>query len=136
MKILAVEDSEDDIDFMNMSLEKNNLVTEVELLEAKSLEDARFRLSLYSFDLIFLDINLPPYRGIDFLKELRDDSKFNLVPIIMFTTSNRKKDIVESYEYGANMYLVKPLSYKDFINVFGSAVNFWNKYPVKISSKV
>jgi CheY-like chemotaxis protein len=58
-------------------------------------------------DIIFLDINMPLKNGKTCLREIRDNQKFNEVPIVMFTTSSHQKDIDDTFTGGANRYILK-----------------------------
>ncbi len=59
--------------------------------------------------LIFLDINMPRKNGIECLAEIRSNSKFDNVPVFMFSTSVDSQDIDITYEHGANLYIPKSL---------------------------
>jgi CheY-like chemotaxis protein len=62
-------------------------------------------------DIIFLDLNMPCMSGEDCLKTLRKDSCFDIIPIIIYSTSGRKEDIDRTYRLGANLYVIKPSTY-------------------------
>jgi CheY-like chemotaxis protein len=66
--------------------------------------------------LIFLDLHLPRKNGIQCIKELRSDKRYNAIPIIMFTSSGLPPDIEASAKYGANMYIRKSDNFKTFVN--------------------
>lgn len=57
--------------------------------------------------IIFLDINMPYKNGKECLREIRNNEKFNNIPVVMFSTSSHHKDIEESYSNGANLYISK-----------------------------
>lgn len=69
--------------------------------------EARYFLENNPIDLIFLDINMPAKSGVDFYKDLPQDS------LVIFTTAY-KEYAVESYEIGAFDYLLKPFSFERF----------------------
>jgi CheY-like chemotaxis protein len=62
-------------------------------------------------DIIFMDINMPMLNGIECLQALRRHSRFKKIPIIMLSTSAFEKDVEQAYADGANMYVVKPVSF-------------------------
>lgn len=64
-------------------------------------------------DILFLDLNMPVKNGIECLQTLRDDRKYDSVPIIIYTTSVNKNDIDRAYKYGANYFIVKPNAMDD-----------------------
>jgi CheY-like chemotaxis protein len=62
-------------------------------------------------DIIFTDINMPLLNGIECLQALRRHSRFKKIPIIILSTSAVEKEIEQAYACGANMYIVKPVSF-------------------------
>jgi CheY-like chemotaxis protein len=66
-------------------------------------------------DMIFLDLNMPVKNGIECLAEIRSDKKLDWLPVIVYTTSDNKKDIDTCYELRANLYVVKPTSFESII---------------------
>jgi CheY-like chemotaxis protein len=59
-------------------------------------------------DIIFLDLNMPRKNGLECLKEIRNDKKFNEIMIAVYSTSAAEKDINETLINGANIYIKKP----------------------------
>ena len=86
---------------------------------------------------IFLDLNMPVKNGKETLKILKDpDSLFRHIPIILLTTSAAPGDIEECYRLGANLFIVKPLSFnglaailKDLLAVFTGMVRLPSVVP-------
>ena len=72
-----------------------------------TLEQARCALSLSSFDLLILDVNLPDGNGLELLRQLR---KSRDVPVILLTANDMEMDIVTGLESGADDYITKPFS--------------------------
>lgn len=62
-------------------------------------------------DLIFLDLNMPKMNGKQFLAEIKKSSAYRDIPVIIFTTSLREKDGIETAEMGAAHFLTKPSSF-------------------------
>jgi two-component system response regulator len=82
--------------------------------------------------LILLDLKLPKINGIEVLARLKGDERTKLIPVVMVTSSAEECDIVESYGRGVNSYLVKPVDFKQFIDVVSQAGLYWavmNKAP-------
>ncbi len=65
-------------------------------------------------DLIILDLNLPKIHGMDVLKFLKNHPKYSSIPIIIFSTRPDSKTISEVYKNGANSFITKPTSFKEF----------------------
>lgn len=76
-------------------------------------------------DLMILDLNLPRKDGRSVLAEVRLDSTLKMLPVVVFTTSQARHDIVRSYELGANCYVSKPGSLRDFVSAVGGIADFW-----------
>lgn len=86
-------------------------------------------------DLVLLDINMPRKDGKQVLKEIRADETLKLIPVIMLTTSDLEKDIVDSYNLGVNAYISKPVRIKDFMEAVNKLEDFWlllNIMPPKV----
>ncbi|MCF6405628.1 response regulator [Chitinophaga filiformis] len=62
-------------------------------------------------DLIFLDLNMPRMNGKQFLAEIKKNSAYRSIPVVIFTTSLREKDGIETAELGASHFLTKPSSF-------------------------
>lgn len=73
-------------------------------------------LMVNSVDLVFLDINMPELNGLQMLKSLRSK------PMIVFTTAYSEYG-VESYEYDAIDYLLKPIKYERFLRAVNKAID-------------
>jgi len=76
-------------------------------------------------DLILLDINMPRKDGKQVLQEIREHDKLRIIPVIMLTTSDQEKDIIDSYNMGVNAYISKPVRIKDFMQVVDKLEDFW-----------
>ena len=64
--------------------------------------------------IIFLDINMPLKNGKESLADIRQNKRLKELPVIIYSTSDEKKDIDETYTLGANLYIKKP---QDFIEL-------------------
>lgn len=67
-------------------------------------------------DLVILDLSLPKKSGEAVLTELRSDPSLRKIPVVIFSSSRANKDIVRSYELGANCYLSKPGNLSEFVS--------------------
>jgi two-component system, chemotaxis family, response regulator Rcp1 len=76
-------------------------------------------------DLILLDLNLPKKDGRKVLAEIKADDNLKRIPVVILTTSEDDKDVLESYNLHANCYIVKPLDLDRFITVVKSIEDFW-----------
>ena len=64
-------------------------------------------------NLIFLDLNMPVKNGLNCLDEIRSHEELKNIPVIIYSTSSNIKDIEETFNRGANLYISKPNTYND-----------------------
>lgn len=106
MKILIVDDSEMVRNFHCYIMKSNGF----QVLTAVDGADALDKL--YSgdqqIDLIITDINMPNMDGYSLVERLREDPKFETVPVIIVSTEDEARDKARGFEAGADIYIVKP----------------------------
>jgi CheY-like chemotaxis protein len=108
MHILLADDDKED--FMIFQEAANMTNHEFILTYAANWMDL-WRILLKTLpDVLFLDLNMPVKDGFECLLSVREDSRFNAMPIVIYSTSVNKNDIDKAYEYGANYFIVKPNS--------------------------
>jgi DNA-binding response OmpR family regulator len=106
--ILIVEDNYEIVEILKDPLGTAGYT----LIHSPSIKDAKTKTSFEKLDLILLDINLPDGNGIDFCKELRQNST---IPIIMLTARKDEIDRILGLEFGADDYIVKPFSPREVV---------------------
>lgn len=130
VEILLVEDSPTDALLAQEALEYAKVCNRVHLVE-DGVEAMAFlrRVGKYAAaplpDLILLDLNLPKKDGREVLKEIKDDAHLKTIPVVVLTTSKQESDVVQSYGYHANCYIVKPVDFDKFSEVVKSIEIFW-----------
>jgi two-component system response regulator len=130
--ILLVEDNQDDVDLTIRALKKNGLINEIAVVRdgAEAL-DFLFARGEYAErraampQLILLDIRLPKLSGLEVLKELRQDERTKLLPVVMLTSSKEEQDLIDSYNNGANSYVQKPVSFDEFNEAVRQLGVYW-----------
>jgi two-component system response regulator len=136
LEILLVEDHPDDVELTVMTLKEHNLADHVKVVRdgAEAL-DFIFGLEAYADRdtegrprLILLDLKLPKVNGLEVLRQLKSDPRTRMIPVVMLTSSREEKDIVESYQLGANSYIVKPVDFEQFIKVVRQLGLYWLLY--------
>jgi two-component system, chemotaxis family, response regulator Rcp1 len=76
-------------------------------------------------DLVILDLNLPKRDGLSVLAAMKAGPDLRRIPVVIFSTSELRKDIVRSYEMGANCYIRKPGNLNNFFSAVKSIEEFW-----------
>lgn len=77
-------------------------------------------------DLILLDLNLPLRSGREVLRELKSDATLRHVPIVVFSSSESRKDIETVYELLGNSYLSKPMDPEKYIEQLHTVLGYWS----------
>jgi two-component system response regulator len=131
--ILLVEDNPDDIELTLRSLKKGNIMNEVVVvMDGAEALDYLFGTGSYEGrdtgimpELVLLDLKLPKVDGMEVLKRLRADERTKLLPVVIFTSSNEEKDLVEGYNHGANSYVRKPVDFSEFAEAVRRLGVYW-----------
>ncbi len=82
-------------------------------------------ISTESIKLVLLDLNIPGKSGLKILQLLREDPRYDTVPIVIVSSSENPEDIRRVYEESANAYLTKPTDPDEFIQAIAAAARFW-----------
>ncbi|HTA61761.1 MAG TPA: response regulator [Bacteroidia bacterium] len=75
--------------------------------------------------IILLDLNMPKMNGIELLKVLKNDMSLKKLPVVVLTTSNAEKDKTESFNLSVAGYMLKPVDYKQFVDVIKDINLYW-----------
>lgn len=110
--ILVVDDIPSNIEFVNDVLESED----IEVLGAKSGQEALASVRNRMPDLILLDISMPEMDGYEVSKVLKSDPKTAEIPIIFLTARVQKEDIIKGFEVGAVDYIIKPFNFNELIS--------------------
>jgi CheY-like chemotaxis protein len=121
--ITLADDDEDDRLFFTDAFDElkiNTVVNTVkdgkELLNYLNLPDTVLP------NIIFLDLNMPILNGIDCLKEIKQNEKFNNIAIAIYSTSSSEQDIENTFVLGANIYIKKPNNFDDLKKILSEVV--------------
>lgn len=74
---------------------------------------------------MLLDLNMPKMNGVEFLREVKRDDSLKNIPILVLTTSREAGDRKDTFSNGAVGYMIKPVEYKDFVEVIRTIDRYW-----------
>jgi two-component system response regulator len=132
-EILLVDDDPADAELTMLSLRKARLANRIEVARdgAEAL-DYLFCRGVYasrSFDhpprLVLLDLKLPRISGHEVLRAIKADVRTRAIPVVVLTSSNQERDLVECYQLGANSYIQKPVDLKKFQEIVEHFGMYW-----------
>ncbi len=131
--ILLVEDNPNDEALILRSLNKANVANQV-IITRDGEEALNYLFAKGPFEnrnpsdlpaVILLDIKLPKVDGLEVLKHLREQVATRFLPVVMLTSSDEERDLVESYKFGANSYVRKPVKFDEFIEAVRHVGLYW-----------
>lgn len=131
--ILMVEDNPDDEKLTLLALRKNNIANEIVVVRnGVDALDYLFAAGRYAGRdrsqipaVMLLDIHLPKIDGLEVLRRVREDEQLRRLPVVMLTSSKEEKDIVDSYNLGANSYVRKPVDFDEFSDAVRQLGLYW-----------
>ncbi|MBI5682083.1 MAG: response regulator [Deltaproteobacteria bacterium] len=141
VEILLVEDNPTDAELCIRALKKHNLANKlVWVKDGAEALDFIFAAGGYAErtigngpKVIFLDLRLPKIDGQEVLRRVKSDERTKAIPVVVLTSSKEDRDIAESYKFGVNSYISKPVEWEDFVKAVSEMGLYWlllNKPPV------
>jgi CheY-like chemotaxis protein len=130
IEILLVDDSPTDVRLTQEALQECNLINQLHVVDdGEEAVDFLRQRGRYADarrpDLILLDLNLPKKDGREVLAEIKADDRLRQIPVVVLTTSNNEKDILQAYDLNCNCYITKPVDFERFLNIVKSIEHFW-----------
>lgn len=130
--ILLAEDNPKDIELTLEALGENNLANQVTVVRdgVEAMEYLR-REGPYSNRkpgnpaVVLLDIKMPRMDGIEVLRVIRKDPALKRIPVVILTSSREEQDLFDTYDLGANAYVVKPVEFRAFVDAVKEIGVFW-----------
>ncbi len=131
--ILMVDDDPDDFYLARQAFKRSGQERDFQLVsDGEELMDYLYRRGEFARlentplpCLILLDLNMPRKDGWEVLKEMKQTRNFRQIPIVVFTTSGEKDDILNSYELGASSYITKPAEFDVLVEVMKRLGEYW-----------
>jgi CheY-like chemotaxis protein len=132
VEILLVEDNPEDAEMTTRALRKRNLVNQLHWVkDGEEALEFLFASGRYAGrdrnhppKLVLLDIKMPKIDGIEVLRRIKA-SDLKTVPVVVMTSSNEERDVLESYRLGVNSYIVKPVEFEAFIDTVSKIGLYW-----------
>jgi two-component system, response regulator len=133
VEILIVEDNARDLELTMRALAKHNLGNQVVAARdgAEALDflfargDYEHRAGAEGPHVIFLDMKLPKVDGIEVLRQIKENERTRMIPVVMVTSSAQERDMQESYRLGVNSYVVKPIDFDAFVKTIADLGFYW-----------
>ena len=128
LNILLVEDDQVDVMNVKRAFEKNRITNPL-FVAGDGIEGLQMlRDGTVPGDrrLVLLDLNMPRMNGIEFLREVRRDPELQFTPVVVLTTSNDERDKIEAYNLNVAGYLLKPVTFVNFVEVMATLNKYWS----------
>lgn len=140
--ILLVEDNPDDVMLTEAALQENKIFNKLVVTrDGVEALDYLFRTGKYADrdaeeipQIILLDLNLPKLNGLDVLRKVRSDARTRMLPVVILTSSMEERDVIDSYQLGANSYIHKPVDFSQFSEAVRNLGLYWlvlNEHPLQ-----
>lgn len=131
--ILLVEDDPDDEALAIRALKRHHIGNEIAIArDGVEALDYLFGTGRYAGrdirvkpTVVLLDLKLPRIDGLEVLRRLRENESTRLLPVVVLTTSNEERDVLESYSLGCNSYIRKPVDFLQFSEAIRQLGMYW-----------
>ncbi len=140
--ILLVEDNPDDVKLTLRAFKQQKVSNEIVVaMDGAEALDYLFATGRFAGrDLaqrpavVFLDLKLPKFDGLEVLRRIRADNRTALQPVVILTSSREEEDMIAGYRLGANSYVRKPVDFDQFMEAARQLGLYWlllNEAPPK-----
>jgi CheY-like chemotaxis protein len=131
--ILLVEDNDDDVALTLRAFAKSGVSNEVVVVrDGVQALDYLFGTGQYAErgaaelpQVVLLDLKLPRVDGLEVLRKLRSEERTRRLPVVVLTSSNEQRDLVDSYDLGANSFVRKPVDFAQFLEAARQLGLYW-----------
>lgn len=131
-ELLLVEDNPNDAELTLRALRKINFANKVlwvkdgaEAIDYLFMTGAYAKRQSEPPKIVLLDIKLPKVDGVEVLRRIKSDDRTRGIPVVILTSSAEERDVFQSYHYGANSYIVKPVDFTQFIKTVVDVGLYW-----------
>ena len=124
--IMLVEDDDVDVMTVNRALRDSKVTNQlVSIADGEEAIEYLRDKSAAKPCIILLDLNMPKMDGAEFLKVVKADNALKKIPVVILTTSNSDRDVIETFELGAAGYMVKSVDYEKFVETIRAIDQYW-----------
>jgi CheY-like chemotaxis protein len=129
-EVLLVEDDDNDVFITRKGFEEAKLIVNLHHVEngqecmAFLRKDGRYS-DAPTPDLILLDLNMPVMGGREVMAEIVKDQQLRKLSVVILTTSNGARDILDMYNLRCSSYIVKPVDFTQFRRVIQQLSDYW-----------
>jgi two-component system, response regulator len=133
VEVLLVEDNPADAELALHALRRQRVANHIQWVQdgAAALDFLFCRGTFAGRDsrnkprMVLLDLKLPKINGLEVLKQIKAHPEMRTIPVVVMTSSNEERDLVESYHYGVNSYVVKPVDFGQFSEAVRQLGLYW-----------
>ena len=127
LHILLADDDKEDFYLFKEALKQLDPAVQLTHVE-DSVQLLKYLEEVEVPDVIVLDVHMPYKPVLESLSDIKTNEKFGHLPVIIFSTSGDKETIDACYKAGATLYLVKPYTFPDLVNIIRKIVQTnWDK---------
>lgn len=130
-KIMLVEDNPDDVALTLRALKSHNITNEV-IVAQDGVEAIDYLFGTKDRPaptelpaVVLLDLKLPRVNGMEVLQRIRAEDRTHLLPVVILTSSDEERDLMEGYKLGANSYVRKPVDFVEFTKAAQQLGLYW-----------
>jgi len=124
--ILLVEDNDDDVALTRRAFDKHGLANDIVVaIDGQQALDMLLAPAPLVPQVVLLDLNLPRVSGLEVLRRMRADPRTELLPVVVLTSSDQDRDVIESYRLRANSFVRKPVDFLEFVEAARQLGLYW-----------
>ena len=130
-KILLVEDNPVDVALTMWALKSHNITNDV-VVSKDGVQALEYLLGANGSAgvaelpaVVLLDLKLPRVDGLEVLRRIRADERTRLLPVVILTSSDEERDVINGYSLGANSYVRKPVDFVEFTEAARQLGLYW-----------